>query len=139
MTESEIHKIVKNWLSNQGRILRIENTVSQGTVDAIIFYRGRSLMAEYKIIRSGKIKVRKFQLSTAVDYTTYAMPNSQYNFFCASDGTPGISVYSTAQIMNAPCTFTTNDKELMISLKNIIPKHILRNSIDFNAWLDQFN
>lgn len=137
MTETDIHKIVKGWLANAGRILRIENTVSQGTVDAIIFYRGKSLMTEYKVIRHGKIKVRSFQISTAVDYTTYAVPNGQYNFFCASDAEPGISIYSVTQLMAAPYTMTAT-KEITISLKNITPKFILKNRAEFEAWLDQF-
>lgn len=138
MTESDIHKIVKDWLGNSGRVLRIENTVSQGTVDAILFYRGKSLMSEYKVIRSNKIKVRTFQLSTAREYVTYAMPAAQYNFICAGDADPGIGVYSVSDIWNAPYTPYGN-KEVMISLKNVKPKFLLKNRQDFDAWLEQFN
>lgn len=139
MTEADIYKKIRPWVLEQGgRILRIENAVSQGTVDSILFYRGRSLMLEFKVIKSRKIKIRPSQISTAADYTKTAIPNDQYNFVCAEDSGLGIELYTMNELRHAPYTTTTTEG-LVFSLKNINPAYVWSSNLDFVLWLKQFN
>jgi len=138
VTESDIYKVMRSWIIDYARILRIENTVSQGTVDAIIFYKGRAIMNEFKIIRAGKIKVRPFQIATAVDYTKFAIPDNQYNFVCGCDTDPGFSLYSVEDLRHASYTVIPSG-ELSIALKGIKPRAILRNKQECLNWITRFN
>jgi len=138
MTESDIYKVMRNWIIDYARILRIENTVSQGTVDAIIFYKGRALMNEFKVIRAGKIKVRPFQISTAVDYTKIAIPDDQYNFVCGCDSVAGLTLYSVEDLRYAPYTILPS-KELSIDIKGVKSRVVLRNKQECLNWMTRFN
>ena len=138
MTEGTIYSTLRHWYVDYGKILRIENTVSEGTVDVIMFYKGRALMMELKVIREHKIKVRRFQLSTAVEYTKYAVPQSQYHFACAGDGAVGIGLYTVEDISHAPYTVLSN-KDLQFSLKGIKPKYVLKSKSELRTWLNQFD
>lgn len=138
MTESDIYKVMRSWIIDYARILRIENTVSQGTVDAIIFYKGRAIMNEFKIIRAGKIKVRPFQIATAVDYTKFAIPDNQYNFVCGCDSVAGLTLYSVEDIRHAPYTILPSG-ELSIDLKPVKARIVLRNKQECLNWMTRFN
>jgi hypothetical protein len=138
VNETDIYKRIRPWAMSNGIILRIENSVSQGTVDSIMFYHGLALMMELKVMKARKIKVRRFQISTAVEYTKIAVPNSQYNFVCGSPDVIDIELYPVSILKNAPYTITSND-ELSFSLKTIKPSWVWKNKHDFDEWLDQFN
>jgi hypothetical protein len=134
VTESVLFARIKNTLSREGTLVRLENIIIPGLPDCIFIYRSKILFIELKIARNGKISMPLHQWAMAKELKNDINPWHHWYFVWESSGLEDIiSAYKFSSL--SLLTPEVNSGTVKLDIRKTLPIMVFYKPEEIRDWL----